>query len=196
MDLTKVGTKGVGISLSTSPWLIPYQLFAREPIDTWLNFKFMFHIHPTPVSTLSKAFSNSKKKVTKEEGFCTRFRPPPNMNQIFYKHYVLPCSQIWLDPLVDGCKCGYTTPCKKTKTLVYTQGEGIHKIKGLQQGHICLSPTPHLMKYPSPMGFTLNKSEDKHYCEPKTHLIMRHKKGRVLTAMPVKSGANLMHIYK
>ncbi len=83
MDLTKVGTKGVGISLSTSPSLIPYQLFATEHTDIPLNSKFMFHIHPTPVSTLSKASSNSKKKVTKEEGFCTRFRAPPNMNKIF-----------------------------------------------------------------------------------------------------------------
>lgn len=47
------------------------------------------------------------------------------------------------------------------------------------------------------MGFTLNKSEDKHYCEPKTYLIMRHKKGRVLTRIQqLKSGTNLMHIYK
>jgi hypothetical protein len=76
-----------------------------------------------------KSFSwNFLKTIAKIEGFWTRFtkfrvyglanHQTSTWLQSFLLSY-LSCSQIWLDPLLDGSQCGYTTKVKK-KTLRIT----------------------------------------------------------------------------
>jgi hypothetical protein len=80
-------------------------------------------------NNLDKSFSwNFLKTIAKMEGFWTRFtkfrvyglanHQTSTWLQSFLLSY-LSCSQIWLDPLLDGSQCGYTTKVKK-KTLRIT----------------------------------------------------------------------------